>query len=88
MTRQFAARVRYGIALAPWLLAGCRRAPTFDLVGSLFPSWLVCLVIGILLAALTHWLLLRLKIALVVPVLVYPSLAALFTFLIWLIFFS
>ncbi|HUA39115.1 MAG TPA: YtcA family lipoprotein [Candidatus Sulfopaludibacter sp.] len=78
----------YGVALVPWLLSGCSRSPTFDIVGSFFPAWLVCLFLGILLAAVTHWLLLRLKIAVVFPVLVYPSLAALFTFLLWLLFFS
>ena len=72
----------------PWLLSGCSRAPSFDIVGSFFPAWLVCLVIGILLTALARWLLLRQQIAVVWPVLVYPSLAALFTFLFWLIFFS
>jgi len=78
----------YGVALVPWLLSGCSRSPTFDIVGSFFPAWLVCLFLGILLAAVTHWLLLRLKIAVVFPFLVYPSLAALFTFLLWLLFFS
>jgi len=78
----------YGVALLPWLLSGCSRSPTFDIVGSFFPAWLVCLFLGILLAALTHWLLLRRNIAVVFPVLVYPSLAALFTFLLWLLFFS
>src|SRR5258705_157660 len=39
----------YGIALLPWLFAGCTRAPTFDIIGSFFPSWLVRLGIGILL---------------------------------------
>jgi hypothetical protein len=57
-------------------------------MGSLFPAWLVCLVLGILLAALVRWLLLRQKVAVVLPILVFPSLAALFTFLLWLIFFS
>jgi fructose-specific phosphotransferase system IIC component len=76
-----------GLLLPPALLAGCTRAPSFDIVGSFFPAWLVCLVLGILLAALARWLLLRLKISLVLPILVYPSLAALFTFLLWLIFF-
>jgi len=53
-----------------------------------FPAWLVCLILGILLSIFARWLLLRLKITLVLPILAYPSLAALFTFLIWLIFFS
>jgi hypothetical protein len=78
----------YGIALLPCLLSGCSRSPTFDIVGSFFPAWLVCLFLGILLAVITHWLFLRLKIAVVFPVLVYPSLAAFFTFLLWLLFFS
>jgi len=70
------------------LLPGCSRAPTFDIVGSLFPAWLVCLIAGIFLTSFAHWSLSRLKITLFVPLLVYPSLAALFTFLLWLAFFS
>ena len=70
------------------LLSGCSRAPTFDIVGSFFPAWLVCFIAGIFLASFAHWLLSRLKIVLLVPILVYPSLAALFTFLLWLIFFG
>ena len=76
------------IASLPWLVSGCSRAPSFDIVGSFFPAWLICLVIGILLAALARWLLLRQQIAVVWPILVYPSLVALFTFLFWLTFFS
>jgi len=79
---------RYGVALLSCLLSGCTTSPTFDIVGSFFPAWLVCLFLGILLAVITHLLLLRQKIAVVFPVLVYPSLAALFTFLLWLLFFS
>ena len=41
-----------------------------------------------LLVALARWLLLRQQIVLAWPVLVYPSLAALFTFMLWLIFFG
>lgn len=62
-------------------------APSFDILGSYFPAWLVCLTLAILLAALTRWLLLRLQIQLMPPILVYPSLTALFTFALWLIFF-
>jgi len=70
------------------LLSGCSRAPTFDIVGSFFQAWLVCFIAGIFLASFARWLLLRLKIPLVLPILVYPSLAALFTFMLWLIFFG
>jgi len=80
--------LRFGITLLPGFLVGCSRAPSFDIVGSFFPAWLVCLILGILLTLPTRWLLLRQKIVIVFPVLIYPSLAALFTFLLWLIFFS
>jgi fructose-specific phosphotransferase system IIC component len=78
----------FEIALLPWLVSGCSRAPSFDIAGSFFPAWLICLVLGILLSALARWLLLRQQIAVVWPILVYPSLVALFTFLFWLICFS
>jgi fructose-specific phosphotransferase system IIC component len=75
--------------LAPMcLLTGCNRAPTFDIAGSLFPAWMICLVLGICLSAISHWFLLRRNIPIVLPVLVFPCLAMLFTFLLWLIFFS
>jgi len=74
-------------ALLTWLLAGCTRAPSFDIDGSLFPAWLVCLALGLLLAILARWLLVRQRVPIIVPILVYPSFAALFTFLLWLIFF-
>jgi len=76
------------ISCSTGLLTGCSRAPTFDIVGSFFPAWLVCLFLGILLAVFARWVLLRLKVPILLPILVYPSLAALFTFLLWLIFFS
>ncbi len=73
--------------LASLLLVSCGRAPSFDVVGSFFPAWLVCLVAAILLTVLARWLLLRVSIALAPPILIYPSLTALFTFALWLIFF-
>jgi hypothetical protein len=76
------------IALIPSLVSGCSRAPSYEIVGSIFPAWLLCLILGISLATAGRWLILRQQIVIVWPVLVYPSLAALFTFLIWLMFFS
>ena len=45
------------------------------------------IVLPILLTLATRWLLLRLKIPISFPVLTYPSLTAIFTFTLWLIFF-
>lgn len=70
--------------------AGCTRAPSFNIIGSYFPSWILCGVIGILLAAGVRVLFVRWKLEpeLSPLILVYPCLALFFTFLIWLVFFS
>ena len=88
MRRNSIHRCLSGIALIPCLVTGCARAPSFDILGSLFPAWLVCLGLGILLTIPARWFLLRRKIQVALPIVVYPSLAALFTFLLWLTFFS
>jgi hypothetical protein len=71
-------------------LAGCSHAPTFNILGSFFPSWLLCLIVGICLAALVNWVLTRYKLEklIVWPVLIYPCIATFFSFFLWLIFFS
>ena len=69
------------------LLNGCARAPSFEIVGSFFPAWLVCLIVAILLTVFTRWLLLRFHIPIAWPILTHPSLTAFFTFALWLIFF-
>ena len=75
------------ILLAVVLLESCSRAPSFDILGSFFPAWLVCLALGLLFTVASRWLLLRFHIVLAVPILAYPSLTALFTFALWLAFF-
>jgi hypothetical protein len=67
-------------------MTGCGRAPSFDILGSFFPAWLVCLVVAILLTVATRALLTR-SVEIVWPVLVYPSLTALFAFALWLSLF-
>jgi len=79
--------LRYVVILALLLLASCGRAPSFDVLGSFFPAWLVCLAVAILLTVLARWLFLRLRLALDPPILIYPSLTAAFAFALWLIFF-
>jgi hypothetical protein len=78
-----------GLVFFPALaMAGCLQAPSYDIAGSIFPAWLVCIFVGALLAVLTRWLLLCARIRVILPVLVYPSLAAAFTFAIWLTIFQ
>jgi hypothetical protein len=78
---------RVSLALAPLFLVSCARAPSFDILGSFFPAWLICLILGISLTVLARWLLLRLRIAVALPILFYPGLTAFFMFALWLIFF-
>jgi fructose-specific phosphotransferase system IIC component len=75
------------LLVATFSLVSCARAPAIDILGSFFPGWLVCLVPGIALAVLVQQLLAWRRVKLIYPVLVYPCLTALFTFVIWLIFF-
>src|SRR5271163_2383508 len=72
------------------LAAGCSRAPTFNILGSFFPSWILCGIIGILLAVIVRLYFVRIKLEeqLTPLIVVYPCLAAFFTFTIWLLFFS
>lgn len=76
----------YTIVLAPLLLTGCGRAPAFDLLGSFFPAWLVCFAFATLFAVLCRALL-QPRVEIAFPVLVYPSLTAIFTFALWLALF-
>jgi hypothetical protein len=80
-------RLTAGCGLALGVLTSCGRAPSFDILGSFFPAWLVCLALGLVLTVGARWLLLRLHIVIALPVLTYPSLTALLTFALWLAFF-
>jgi hypothetical protein len=68
------------------LMTGCARAPSFDILGSFFPAWLVCLVVAILLTVVSRALL-SCYVEIVWPVLVYPSLTAIFAIAVWLALF-
>jgi hypothetical protein len=79
-------------AFAPALFAaGCSRAPSFNILGSFFPAWIGCGVIGILLAVAVRLFFVHIKLEdkLLWPlILVYPCLTLFFTFTLWLLFFS
>ncbi len=81
-----------GVLFAAELLAaGCSRAPTFNILGSFFPAWILCGIVGILLAVVVRLFFVRIKLEdqLLAPlILVYPCLTAFFTFTLWLVFFS
>ena len=77
----------FGLLLGAILSTSCSRAPSFDILGSFFPAWLVCLALGLLLTVLARWLFLLARVVIALPVLTYPSLTVLFTCALWLAFF-
>lgn len=83
--------IRTSLASAGCLvIAGCHSAPLFNILGSFFPAWMVCLVAGVLLTLVVRWLLQRKRVEnhLRPLVIVYPALVTLFTCTIWLLLFS
>jgi hypothetical protein len=86
-TRGFRRVSKCSLALAAFFLTSRGRAPSFDILGSFFPAWLACLAFGLLLTVAARWLLVRLHVVIALPIVTYPSLTALFTFALWLVFF-
>jgi len=75
------------------LLVGCGEtphAPTVDIIGSYFPSWIVCIVVGLVLALVLRLLLIGLKIDAYVrlKLIVYMCAAVCFALVVWLMFFQ
>lgn len=87
---RFRSRTAMVCVLLPLPELGCSRAPTFNILGSFFPSWILCGVLGILLAVVVRIVFVRTKFEqeLSPLILVYPCLALFFTFSIWLLFFK
>ena len=81
---------RCGFAVMAFLMTSCGRAPSFDILGSFFPAWLICIIVGLVLTIITRQVLIAVKIASHVgpAALVYPCLAALWIFATWLVVFG
>ena len=71
-------------------LAGCSTAPSQDIFGSFFPSWLLCGVLGIVAAVIMRQVLrlIGLGDSLWLPVLSYPAVGLAVTFGVWLVWFG
>ena len=71
-------------------LSGCMRSPSFNVLGSYFPGWILCVLVSVLLTALLRiplrWA--RWKRKLPLLPLFYFSLALLIACLLWLILFE
>lgn len=63
---------------------------TVDVFGSYFPAWMVCILSGIALTLIAHWIvqLCNLKKYLGPAPLIYSSLMIIFTFVTWILFYQ
>jgi len=66
------------------------RSPTVDILGSYFPAWMVCIVSGLTLTLVSHWIIQACKLKPYVgpAPLIYSSLMILFTFATWILFYQ
>jgi hypothetical protein len=80
------------LALPLLSLSGCSEAgaPSFDIFGAFFPAWLLCAVLGILVALGAHIFFAARNLTVVLPfqLSVCTSLGATFALLVWLICFG
>jgi hypothetical protein len=76
--------------LTSLLLTGCGRAPSFNVLGSYFPAWLICILAGIAGASLVNFMLAKVHMAQLIrwTIVVYPCVAASIAFTLWLLIFS
>jgi len=63
------------------------RSPTLDVLGSYFPAWMVCIVLGLVLTVIARQILIGLKLNahLRLAALVYLCMTILFTMAVWLV---
>jgi len=86
--RQLGCRAEF-IILAPLFLTGCRGAPSINVLGSFFPSWMLCMALGLIGALVFRQIVIKTNIEphLVSRPLVYLCLWGLITLSSWLLLF-
>lgn len=85
-------RCSFTSPLATLLLGGCGHdhSPTVDVLGSYFPAWMVCMILGIAITAVVRLLLIGLGAHSYLrwKPLLYFCMSIFFTAAVWLIFFE
>ena len=87
--------VLVGFLLLIWVLVFVvrplsHRSPTIDILGSYFPAWMICIISGLTLTLVAHWIvqICHLKPYLGPAPLVYSCLMIIFTFATWILFYQ
>jgi YtcA family len=66
------------------------RSPTVDILGSYFPAWMICIVSGLTLTLIAHWIVQagHLQPYVGPAPLIYTCLTIIFTFATWILFYQ
>ena len=80
----------FAVSIATALLSGCNAAPSRSILGSYFPSWMICVLAALVLTVVVRVALARTGIdeELPVPVLVYLAFLLAFSFALWLLWLA
>src|SRR5262245_63667031 len=72
------------------LLSGCSSAPSRSILGSYFPSWMICVLVAMGLTIVVRVVLAKAGIAdeLPAPIVVYLAFTLAFSFALWLLWLS
>src|SRR5215467_10666994 len=71
-------------------LTGCSSAPSRNILGSYFPSWMICALIGLVLTVVVRAVFAKIGIdaVLPMPIVVYLAFATAFSLAIWLLWLA
>jgi hypothetical protein len=83
-------RGRWSTAAGLALLSGCSSAPSRNILGSYFPSWMICALIGMAATVVLRAVLAKTGIdeELPMPIVVYLAFATAFSLAIWLLWLA
>ena len=72
------------------ILGGCSSAPSRNILGSYFPSWMICALVGMCATVAVRILLVKVGIdrELPMPIVVYLALATAFSLAMWLLWLA
>ena len=87
-----ARRLLHGATATPviTLLSGCSSAPSRNILGSYFPSWMICVLVAMCLTIVVRVVLVKVGIEdeLPAPIVVYLAFTLAFSFALWLLWLS
>ena len=84
----------FGLAIVVLCFVAVRisshHSPTVDVLGSYFPAWMICILSGLALTLVAHWIVQvgNLKPYIGPAPLIYSCLTIIFTFATWILFYQ